>query len=58
MLVSKNSGGNSTYPKIEAARKLKIPVLMVDRPSINSANICQQLNEALDWIVQKTKLEK
>ena len=58
MLVSKNSGGNSTYPKIEAARKLKIPVLMVDRPSINSANLCQQVNEALDWIVQKTKLKK
>ena len=58
LLVSKNSGGNSTYPKIEAARKLKIPVLMVDRPSINSANLCQQVNEALDWIVQKTKLKK
>ena len=58
MLVSKNSGGNSTYPKIEAARKLKIPVLIVDRPSINSANLCQQVNVALDWIVQKTKLKK
>ena len=57
LLVSKNSGGISTYPKIEAARKLKIPVLMVDRPSINSANLCQQVNQALDWIVQKTKLE-
>ena len=58
MLVSMNSGGISTSPKIEAARKLKIPVLIVDRPSINSANLCQQVNEALDWIVQKTKLKK
>ena len=52
MLVSKNSGGDSTYAKIEAARKLKIPVLMVDRPLVNSADICLQVNQVLDWIDQ------
>lgn len=31
-VVSKNSGGNSTYAKIEAARLLGIPVAMVERP--------------------------
>lgn len=32
LLVSKNSGGSATYPKLEAARLLRIPVLMIDRP--------------------------
>lgn len=31
-VVSKNSGGPATYAKIEAARVLRIPVVMVDRP--------------------------
>ncbi|MEG5172361.1 precorrin-6A/cobalt-precorrin-6A reductase [Microcoleus sp. B3-D7] len=33
-IVSKNSGGGATYAKIAAARKLKIPVVMVQRPQI------------------------
>ena len=32
LIVSKNSGGTATYPKIEAARALRIPVVMIDRP--------------------------
>lgn len=32
LIVSKNSGGPSTYAKIEAARILGIPVVMVSRP--------------------------
>jgi precorrin-6A/cobalt-precorrin-6A reductase len=32
LIVSKNSGGRATYPKIEAARALRIPVVMIDRP--------------------------
>lgn len=33
LLVSKNSGGEATYGKLIAARALKIPVLMLERPS-------------------------
>ncbi len=32
LIVSKNSGGAATYSKIEAARALRIPVVMIDRP--------------------------
>lgn len=34
LLVSKNSGGPATYAKIEAARCLGIPVVMVERPAL------------------------
>jgi precorrin-6A/cobalt-precorrin-6A reductase len=32
LIVSKNSGGTATYSKIEAARALQIPIVMIDRP--------------------------
>ncbi len=50
MLVSKNSGGVSTYAKIEATRHLKIPVLMVRRPEMTKAKSCQTVNEAVEWL--------
>ena len=50
MLVTKNSGGISTYAKIEAARHLKIPVLMVRRPEMITGESCQTVNEAVDWV--------
>ena len=50
MLVAKNSGGISTYAKIEAARFFKIPVLMVRRPEMITAKSCQTVNEAVEWL--------
>lgn len=32
MIVCKNSGGNATFAKIEAARNLGLPVIMIERP--------------------------
>jgi precorrin-6A/cobalt-precorrin-6A reductase len=34
LLVAKNSGGDATYAKLEAARRLHLPVVMIDRPAI------------------------
>ena len=34
LLVAKNSGGDATYAKIEAARRMELPVIMIDRPAI------------------------
>ncbi len=31
-IVARNSGGNGAYAKIEAARKLGLPVIMIERP--------------------------
>jgi precorrin-6A/cobalt-precorrin-6A reductase len=50
ILVSKNSGGGATEAKIEAARHLGLPVVMIQRPPIQSQTILYSLEEALAWI--------
>ncbi|MFC0219101.1 cobalt-precorrin-6A reductase [Pseudochelatococcus lubricantis] len=37
VIVAKNSGGAATYGKIAAARGLDLPVVMVQRPSVDAA---------------------
>jgi precorrin-6A/cobalt-precorrin-6A reductase len=44
-VVSKNSGGSATYSKIEAARQLGIPVVMIRPPSKHQRNICKHIDE-------------
>lgn len=34
LVVAKNSGGEATYAKIEAARRMGLPVVMIERPAI------------------------
>lgn len=52
-IVSKNSGGDATYAKIIAARELKIPVIMVQRPSIPDGEIVTDVAGAIEWIVDR-----
>ena len=49
-LVAKNSGGGATYPKIEAARALGIPVVMVRRPEPPETEALHDLDLVMDWI--------
>jgi precorrin-6A/cobalt-precorrin-6A reductase len=49
VLVSKNSGGSATEAKIEAARRLKLPVVMIQRPpSLGPA--LYDIEQVLAWI--------
>ena len=50
VLVSKNSGGEATYPKIEAARALGLPVVMIDRPAPPPGKRLVDLKKAADWV--------
>jgi precorrin-6A/cobalt-precorrin-6A reductase len=50
LLVTKNSGGAATYPKIEAARRLGVTVIVVRRPCQPNAEIATDLSAALAWI--------
>jgi len=51
-LVTKNSGGQATEAKLVAARKLGLPVVMVQRP-VTPAGVPEvsDLHDAVDWVV-------
>ena len=48
-LVSKNSGGPATYAKIQAARELHIPVLMITPPPQPAIQTLHQIVDVLAW---------
>ncbi len=54
LVVSKNSGGEATYAKIAAARQLRLPVVMIDRPRKHTAAALHSVDEvsaALDRVL-------
>ncbi|HEY4162846.1 MAG TPA: cobalt-precorrin-6A reductase [Dongiaceae bacterium] len=56
LLVTKNSGGAATYAKIAAARELRIPVVMIERPKIAEDPGCEtvkSVEESLAWIAMR-----
>ena len=50
VLVAKNSGGEATYPKIEAARRLGLTVVLIKRPKPPEAETLFELDAVLAWI--------
>ena len=54
LLVSRNSGGAATYPKLVAARELRIPVVMIDRPDpVPDGRRVETVEEALGWLARQ-----
>lgn len=50
VLVVKNAGGQASYSKIEAAKELGIPVLMLKRPVQPDAPKVETVEDALQWV--------
>ena len=50
ILVSKNSGGAATYPKIAAARELGIPVIMIRRPPADAVAELFDVDAVMEWL--------
>jgi precorrin-6A/cobalt-precorrin-6A reductase len=50
VLVSKNSGGAATYAKIEAARRLGIPLVMIARPNKPRGHGVESAEAAVIWL--------
>ncbi len=50
VIVSKNSGGTATYPKIAAARRLRLPVVMIDRPHKPHGVALDSPEAAMHWL--------
>ncbi len=51
LVISKNSGGLSTYGKIAAARELNLPVIMIDRPAQPLTSTAKTYDEVVNWLV-------
>jgi len=50
LVVSKNAGGTGAYAKIEAARALHLPIVMVDRPAIPDRAEAFSVAEVMAWL--------
>ena len=55
VMVSKNSGGAATYPKIAATRKLGIPVVMIARPHKSHGHAVENAEGAADMAGTTTR---
>ena len=53
VIVSRNSGGSATYPKIEAARVLGLPVIMIGRPVKPVGHIVRTPEETMEWLAHE-----
>ncbi|WP_249977952.1 cobalt-precorrin-6A reductase [Vreelandella olivaria] len=49
-LVCKNAGGSGASSKLEAARTLGIPVVMIERPTLPSRYHVHSVDEVLAWL--------
>ena len=50
LVVSKNAGGTGAYAKIEAARALGLPVIMIDRPAIPARTEAYGVADVMAWL--------
>jgi precorrin-6A/cobalt-precorrin-6A reductase len=58
VIVSKNSGGDATYPKIAAARALALPVVMIARPDKPAGHVVDSAEAAVDWLAHAGALSR
>lgn len=56
LVVSKNAGGTAARAKIDAARMLGLPVLMIDRPDLPARRDVHNAQDVIDWLHAGTDL--
>jgi precorrin-6A/cobalt-precorrin-6A reductase len=58
LIVAKNSGGDATYAKIEAARRMGLPIVMIERPPIAldpRSPAVASVEEILAWVTRQAR---
>ncbi len=56
-IVVHNAGGFGGWPKLQAARELQIPVIMIDRPPVDWPAIVETPQQAIAWLRQSAGLD-
>lgn len=51
-LVAKNAGGTGASAKLDAARALHLPVVMIDRPALPLRPTVAEPDDAMEWLHQ------
>lgn len=55
-IVARNSGGNGARAKIDAARMLGLPVVMIARPELPERLRVESVAEVMQWLGHRTRL--
>jgi len=55
-LVARNSGGAGARAKIDAARELGLPVIMIERPALPERRRVESVEEVLAWLAHDARL--
>ncbi len=58
LLVTKNSGGELTRAKLDSARELGIPVVLVERPSESATEAVATVDDAVSWVDRLARARK
>jgi len=56
ILVARNSGGSGARAKIDAARELSIPIIMIARPALPDRPRVESIQEVMAWLGHDTRL--
>ena len=55
-LVARNSGGSGARAKIDAARELGLPVIMIARPALPERPRVESVEEVMAWLGHDARL--
>lgn len=56
VIVAKNAGGTGASAKMQAARDLGLPVILIDRPALPARQVVSDLGQVLHWIDHTARL--
>jgi precorrin-6A/cobalt-precorrin-6A reductase len=55
-IVAKNAGGSGALAKLEAARALRLPVILIDRPAMLPRLVVADVAEVMGWLDHSARL--
>jgi precorrin-6A/cobalt-precorrin-6A reductase len=58
VIVAKNAGGEGARAKLDAARALGLPVILIDRPSLPARPLAHSVEEVMHWLHDRPPAER